>query len=284
MTEGGGRAAATNQAVGGQQGDPLMPLLFCLAVHDAFAQDQEHLQEGEVIFAFLEMCTRCPLLNDPGTSTICSLRSLHDVCMLAKHERGTEQAKPERMEDLEPSVWSPEGLKILGTPMGTPEFHSQATRERLEVETQLWRAIPWVPDLQCSWPGLADTIFSAMFHSSILRRTRRPWHEESHDDVVGRVTCLLVASPDNSFGSSNVPMPCKRLFLISAPDQERRRRGLRPSDSVELSSLTSTKMRSNSDASSRSAESMGSISQQQVQNRKASPTWAKPTSASSTFR
>ena len=86
---------------------------------------------------------------------------------------------PERMEDLGPSVWSPEGLKILGTPVGTPEFHSEETRERLEVETQLWRAIPWVPDLQFSWQLLVQCSeprchhFSAMFHPSSLRRTRR---------------------------------------------------------------------------------------------------------------
>ena len=31
-----------------------MPLLFCLAVHDALAGVKEQLQEGEVIFAFLD--------------------------------------------------------------------------------------------------------------------------------------------------------------------------------------------------------------------------------------
>ena len=31
-----------------------MPLLFCLAVHDALAEVKEQLQDGEVIFAFLD--------------------------------------------------------------------------------------------------------------------------------------------------------------------------------------------------------------------------------------
>ena len=34
--------------------DPLMPLLFCLAVHDALANVQMQLREGEHIFAFLD--------------------------------------------------------------------------------------------------------------------------------------------------------------------------------------------------------------------------------------
>ena len=88
-SRGGGRegAAATNC-------DPLMPLLFCLAVHDAFAQVQEHLQEGEVIFAFHD---DVHVLSAPERS-----RDIYDllvrscttwqgfVCMLEKHERGTE--------------------------------------------------------------------------------------------------------------------------------------------------------------------------------------------------
>ena len=42
------------QHEGGEQGDPLIPLLFCLAVHNALADIQEQLRPGEHVFAFLD--------------------------------------------------------------------------------------------------------------------------------------------------------------------------------------------------------------------------------------
>ena len=43
-----------NQAEGGEQGDPLMPLLFSLGITGALATVQEQLGEGEFLFAFLD--------------------------------------------------------------------------------------------------------------------------------------------------------------------------------------------------------------------------------------
>ena len=42
------------QHEGGEQGDPLMPLLFCLAVHNALANILEQLRPGVHVFAFLD--------------------------------------------------------------------------------------------------------------------------------------------------------------------------------------------------------------------------------------
>ena len=43
-----------HQVEGGEQGDPLMPLLFSLAIHDALMAVKAELREGEVLFAFLD--------------------------------------------------------------------------------------------------------------------------------------------------------------------------------------------------------------------------------------
>ena len=64
-------------------------------------------------------------------------------------DRATEV--PERMEELGANVWNPEGLKVLGTAVGTPRFHQAASEERLQKEEEFWRTIPWVRDLQCAW-------------------------------------------------------------------------------------------------------------------------------------
>ena len=42
------------QHEGGEQGDPLMPLLFSLALHNALAEVKEQLLDGEFLFAFLD--------------------------------------------------------------------------------------------------------------------------------------------------------------------------------------------------------------------------------------
>ena len=63
------------QAEGGEQGDPFMPALFSLGQHPALQAVQAQLQDGERLFAFLDVyavcfmalaaCTLCPFF-DPG--------------------------------------------------------------------------------------------------------------------------------------------------------------------------------------------------------------------------
>ena len=58
---------------------------------------------------------------------------------------------PLNMTELGPDVWSPWGVKIFGTPVGSAEFTEEATQRRLEKERILWDAIPSMPDIQCAW-------------------------------------------------------------------------------------------------------------------------------------
>ena len=49
-----GQPDAITQAEGGEQGDPLMPALFSLAQKGALEAVQTNLEEGEVLYAFLD--------------------------------------------------------------------------------------------------------------------------------------------------------------------------------------------------------------------------------------
>ena len=71
------------QAEGGEQGDPLMPLLFSLAIHDPLQQ-----AEGVQIRRVWNRASVCP----------------------------------EEMAELGPEVWNPEGMKVLGTLVGSMQF------------------------------------------------------------------------------------------------------------------------------------------------------------------
>ncbi len=53
-TDAEGRQHAIPQGEGGEQGDPLMPLLFALGIHDALADVAAQLEPGEDLAAFLD--------------------------------------------------------------------------------------------------------------------------------------------------------------------------------------------------------------------------------------
>ena len=49
-----GNTQVIPQGEGGEQGDPLMPLLFCLSLHKELVAAKARLREGEFLFAFLD--------------------------------------------------------------------------------------------------------------------------------------------------------------------------------------------------------------------------------------
>ena len=74
------------QAEGVEQGDPLSPLLFSLAVHLALTHAQESLREGEYLFAFLD-----------DVYTVTPKRRATEVARLVD----TRRAKVGQVSDLE---------------------------------------------------------------------------------------------------------------------------------------------------------------------------------------
>ena len=112
-------------------------------------------------------------------STICwqsSCGQLHVfVCTPARHVFGTEL------------------LKILGTPVGSPQFVQGAIHTRLEDEAKLWDAITWVPDLQSSWQILLQCVGPRCHH---LLRTLPPsqsaYYAAEHDEGMQRTMWALL--------------------------------------------------------------------------------------------
>ena len=64
---------------------------------------------------------------------------------------------PGQVEGLGPAAWSCDGIKVLGTPLGTAQCVSTLMEERIAEERKLWEAIPNVPDLQCAWQILLQS-------------------------------------------------------------------------------------------------------------------------------
>ena len=83
------------QAEGGEQGDPLMPLLFSLAVHDSLQEVKSLLDPRDVLLAFLDDV--CVVSQDPDRvrdaydllATGCR-HKLAFASTLGRHACGTE--------------------------------------------------------------------------------------------------------------------------------------------------------------------------------------------------
>ena len=100
-------------------------------------------------------CTWCAVPTEFVQCSIC-WRELSEHAWIQLNEGKTRVwnragVRPPHMEDLGPEVWNVEGVKILGTPIGSDRFIEAVTEERVTEERRLWDALAWVPDLQSAW-------------------------------------------------------------------------------------------------------------------------------------
>ena len=190
------------QGEGGEQGDPLMPLLFSLGVHNALVAGKSRMAPGEDLLAFLDDTY---ILSLPQSG-----RLLHDVmdtmletgAGIQLHAGKTRiwnrgGIQPQDIDDLGEEVWSPEGVQVLGSPIGSEAFIQAFTDRRLEEERRLWNVIPSVPDLQCPWQLLLQCAGPRCHH---VLRTVPPSQSArfaaGHDEgMFQTMTALLGALP-----------------------------------------------------------------------------------------
>ena len=120
-----------------------MPLLFSLAIHNALVEVQANLRDDEHLFAFLD-----------DVYVLTSPERVRDVFNLLSEK--LLGVIPPNMQDVGEDVWSPNGIKVLGTPIGGEDFVRQASDSRLDEESRLWEAVTWVLDVQCGWQILVQ--------------------------------------------------------------------------------------------------------------------------------
>ncbi len=147
-----------HQGEGGEQGDPLMPLLFSLGIHDALVEVAASLLPGEDLVAFLDdvyvLCRpeRVRVVYDMLREALGRIAGieLHNGKTRIWNRAGS---KPPLIDDLggDEGAWSPAGVVILGVPVGTPDFVQSHAEERLAEEKKLLDEIAALPDAQCAW-------------------------------------------------------------------------------------------------------------------------------------
>ena len=197
------------QGEGGEQGDPLMPALFALGLHDALVKAQNKLSNGDRLFAFLDdlylVTTKArarksfdivtqEVQNHAGIQT--NLGKLHAWC------RGGGEG-PADLAGLGPEIWmsnhpsSKNGLIILGAPLGHPDFVAEHATSRMAEENRLLQKLPDLPDLQTAWALL---FYSAVPRANHLLRVLPPslshQYAADHDTSIWHTLCAILGAHD----------------------------------------------------------------------------------------
>jgi len=151
------------QGDGGEQGDAMMPALFCLAMRGALIEIQSRLPENAFVVAYLDdvyiICNRGDAHGCYGiVQEVLRNRCHIDVneAKLAAYGTG-DQEMPAGLQELGENVWKgggplqERGLKVVGAPVGTPEFIEEFGQKVISEEAQLLENIPKLAYLQISW-------------------------------------------------------------------------------------------------------------------------------------
>ena len=111
-------------------------MLFSLGIHEALVQVQSQLLEGEYLFAVLDDVYA---VAEPGRVSAVHKAladALFEVAGIRLNEGKTRTwnragVMPPGMEELGPESWSPGGVEVIGTPVGSDEFVQQFVDQRL---------------------------------------------------------------------------------------------------------------------------------------------------------
>ena len=161
------------QGEGGEQGDPLMPALYALGQHRALVAINDQLLPTERLLAFHDdLCVLCSPHRVADVHIVLQ-QALWEHSWISLHHGKTQiwnRAGEEprgwraltaaaRLVDPEAVVWrgdpslpsSAQGVKVLGTPLGHPDFVRAHLRSSTEAQRVLMQRIPSIPDPQGAW-------------------------------------------------------------------------------------------------------------------------------------
>ena len=156
------------QGEGGEQGDALMPALFCLGLHEALHNVHSNLRSGEQLVAYLDDIyvltkpDRARQVYDELTGEIRRITGIEPN--LGKTECWSHQggAAPVGIEALNapspaPPVWKgnldPEfnRIEVLGSPIGRQQFCERYLIDKLQEERKLLSNLVYMSNIQVAW-------------------------------------------------------------------------------------------------------------------------------------
>ena len=207
------------QGEGGEEGDALMPLLFCVGQHADLEKLQAMSRPNERLLAYLDDVYVVSKPDWVGAVYTALQESLWVHVRIRVHGGKTHvwnQAgqKPDVCEAMQriaevsnprAQVWrgaevpsTMQGIKVLGTPLGHPDYVATHLEEMRRKHDVLLQAIPTVPDVQSAWLFLLH--FVSARDNCLLRVVRPEWVDQfalSHDESVWSCLCTILRIPAN---------------------------------------------------------------------------------------
>ena len=147
----GGVVRSIQQGEGGEQGDAFMPLLFCVGQHSGFGSGAPD-RVGAVYSAVQEsLQAHAGIRVHGGKTHVWNQAGLKpDACETLQ--------RIAQVSDLDAQVWrgsevptTMQGMKVLGTPLGHPDYVASHLEAMTRKHGVLLESIPNVVDVQCAW-------------------------------------------------------------------------------------------------------------------------------------
>ena len=232
------------QGEGGEQGDALMPLLCSLGQHSALEAIQRQLLPSERLLAYLDdiyAITPDPERVGPPYAAMQNELWVHSCVRIdggktqvwnaAGQKPGVCDAMDQVARALNPEakVWRgselpthKQGIKVLGTPLGHPDYVAAQLEKILEKQHIFLQRIPSIPDLQSAWLLLLHCASPrANYLLRVLPPDRVLRYAQVHDDRLWQCFCdLLSIAPEQcdriAANSSTLPLSLGGLGLRSA--------------------------------------------------------------------
>ena len=129
--------------------------------------------------------------------------------------------EPDNIAEIGQEVWQPEGITVLGTPIGSDQYTATKMDARIAKERRLWDAIPSVPDLQCAWQILLQSVDPRANHSMrTLPPTLSAAYCDAHDAGIWATARALLGGilqeDEEARQRATLPMRMGGLGLRSA--------------------------------------------------------------------
>ena len=232
------------QGEGGEQGDALKPLLYSLGQHSALEAIQNSLFPSERLLSFLDdiyVVTPDPERVGPMYASLHTELWVHacvridggktQVWNAAGQKPGVCEAMDQVARALHPeakvckgSELPPEdqGLKVLGTPLGHPDYVAAHLQNTMDKHRIFLQRIPSIPDLQSAWLLLLHCACPrANYMLRVLSPDKVSRFAQMHDERLWHCLCeMLEILPDQCSqmvkDSSTLPLSLGGLGLRSA--------------------------------------------------------------------
>ena len=231
------------QGEGGEQGDPMMPLLYSLGQHGALEVAHSQFTQGERLFAFLDdTFIVTPTAAGVGHAYGCVEAALRTHCGIQVHvgktkvwnRAGNRPAICDVLERIAQAehprarVWrgsqvpsNEQGIKVLGTPLGHADYVSRHLQTVLEEQHILLDRIPRVQDVQSAWLILLHCASArANYHIRAVHPAATSAFAAAHDARLWQCMCsILQVDPmqvDDVRETATLPLSLRGLGLRSA--------------------------------------------------------------------